>query len=170
MEAAQRRAAELSHASDAVSRKLEDQAKLEQQIKDTLAANEAMQREADALNQKLNSSDSDKGRDDKKTAEELNKIINMIYNLNNYERSNKLIEDHLRELELKLLEISEEADSLNIRHQGSRQNLLQTLGKQKNSTTGGLGFLIKHSITHAVLSELRTTVQNALEKKDQPKK
>jgi hypothetical protein len=70
----------------------------------------------------------------------------MIHTLNNYERTCQIISDEMREFDNKIHELIELTELLIGEEVQNKDKLLNTLGKQKGSSAGGLGFLIKQSI------------------------
>jgi hypothetical protein len=68
----------------------------------------------------------------------------MIHTLNNYERTCQALDDLLRDIENRLHILIEGNDVISSQHLSNKDKLLNVLGKVAGSTTGGLGYMMKH--------------------------
>jgi len=61
----------------------------------------------------------------------------------------------MRDLEVRVFNLLVKSESVAANHIAIKDELLHTLGKQKGSTTGGLGFLMKHFLIDKGIVELK---------------
>lgn len=102
-------------------------------------------------------------------SDELSQTISMVHNLNDYERVSNTLVDDLRDIENRLHYLLENSAFVLGQHVTNKDKLLHTLGKQKGSSTGGLGFLIKHALIERKIEEWRELVLVLNKEKDQLK-
>ena len=78
----------------------------------------------------------------------------MIHTLNNYERTCQTLDDLLRDIENRLHILIEGSGVIWSSHLGNRDKLLNVLGRVIGSTTGGLGFMMKHVNIEKIIKAL----------------
>jgi hypothetical protein len=82
--------------------------------------------------------------------------------LNRYERECRKLDDMVRENENGMRILMEAADAIACSHLKNKDMLVHTLGKQKGgSSTGGLGFLIKHVLIENKLEALKDNLKQS---------